>query len=43
MKLSKLSSPLEDFTIGFDGDGKTCAMHLDWDTTRATVDITEKK
>jgi hypothetical protein len=43
MKLSKLSSPLEDFMIGFDSDGKTCAMHLDWDTTRATVDITEKK
>ncbi len=43
MKVSKLSSPLEDFTIGFQSDGKTCSMHLDWDTTRATVEITEKK
>ncbi|MGC2331329.1 MAG: DUF2911 domain-containing protein [Candidatus Acidiferrales bacterium] len=43
MKLSKISPPLEDFTIGFDGDGKTCSMHLDWDATRAAVDITEKK
>jgi hypothetical protein len=43
MKLSKLSSPPENFTIDFDSDGKTCAMHLDWDTTRAAVDITEKK
>jgi hypothetical protein len=43
MKLSKLPSPLEDFTIGFDGDGKVCTMHLDWNATRAAVDITEKK
>jgi Protein of unknown function (DUF2911) len=43
MKLSKLPSPLEDFTIGFDNDGKVCKMHLDWDTTRASVDITERK
>jgi Protein of unknown function (DUF2911) len=43
MKVSKLSSPLENFTIGFDQDGRTCTMHLDWETTRAAVDITEKK
>ena len=43
MKLSKISPPLEDFTIGFDGDGKVCTMHLDWETTRAAVEITEKK
>lgn len=43
MKLSKLESPLEDFTIRFDSDGKACSMHLDWDTTRASVDIVEKK
>jgi Protein of unknown function (DUF2911) len=43
MKLSKISPPLEDFTIRFDSDGRTCSMHLDWDTTRAAVDITEKK
>jgi Protein of unknown function (DUF2911) len=43
MKLSKISPPLEDFTIGFNSDGKVCTLHLDWDTTRASVDITEKK
>jgi hypothetical protein len=43
MKVSKLPSPLEDFTIAFDSDGKTCTMRLDWETTRAAVEITEKK
>jgi hypothetical protein len=43
MKVSALSSPMENFTIGFDQTGSTCAMHLDWDKTRATVDISEKK
>ncbi|MGD1210228.1 MAG: DUF2911 domain-containing protein [Candidatus Acidiferrales bacterium] len=42
MKVSKLPSPVEDFTIAFDQDGKTCTMRLDWETTRAAVDITEK-
>jgi Protein of unknown function (DUF2911) len=39
MKVSKLPSPVENFTIAFDGDGKTCTMHLDWETTRAAVEI----
>jgi hypothetical protein len=43
MKVSALSSPMENFTIGFDQTGSTCAMHLDWEKTRATVDISEKK
>jgi hypothetical protein len=43
MKLSKLPSPLENFTISFDQAGATCAMKLDWETTRASVDISEKK
>jgi hypothetical protein len=43
MKVSKLPSPVENFTIVFDGDGKTCTMRLDWETTRAAVEITEKK
>jgi hypothetical protein len=43
MKVSKLPSPLENFTIAFDQDGRTCTMRLDWETTRAAVDITEKK
>jgi hypothetical protein len=43
MKLSTLPSPLEDFTIGLDGTAAGCTLRLDWDTTRAFVDISEKK
>jgi hypothetical protein len=43
MKLSKLPSPLENFTIAFDKTGKGCTMRLDWETTRAGVEIAEKK
>jgi hypothetical protein len=43
MKVSKLPSPLENFTISFDQPGTSCTMKLDWETTRAAVDISEKK
>ncbi|HXQ27220.1 MAG TPA: DUF2911 domain-containing protein [Candidatus Acidoferrales bacterium] len=43
MKISKLPSPVENFTIAFDQDGKNCTMRLDWETTRASVEIDEKK
>jgi hypothetical protein len=43
MKVSKLSSPIENFTIAFDQAGSTCTMHLDWETTRASVALSEKK
>lgn len=43
MKVSKLPSPVEDFTIAFDQAGSSCTMRLDWETTRASVEITEKK
>jgi Protein of unknown function (DUF2911) len=43
MKVSKLSSPLENFTISFDQSGSSCTMKLDWETTRASIDIAEKK
>ncbi|MGH9737432.1 MAG: DUF2911 domain-containing protein [Candidatus Acidiferrales bacterium] len=42
MQLSKLPSPLEDFTIHFDRTGDACTMNLDWATTRASIKITEK-
>jgi Protein of unknown function (DUF2911) len=39
-----LPSPLEDFTIGFKHDsGDTCTLHIDWETTSASVKIQEKK
>ncbi len=43
MKASKLASPLENFTISFDQAGAGCTMKLDWETTRASIEIREKK
>ncbi|HXC32613.1 MAG TPA: DUF2911 domain-containing protein [Verrucomicrobiae bacterium] len=43
MKVSRLPAPLENFTISFDQAGNTCSMKLDWETTRASIDIAEKK
>jgi len=43
MKVSKLPSPLENFTIAFDSAGTSCTMKLDWETTRAYIEIVEKK
>jgi hypothetical protein len=43
MKLSKLSAPLENFTISFDAAGTTCTMKLDWELTRASIDIVQKR
>jgi hypothetical protein len=42
MKVSKLPAPLENFTIAFDQSGAACTLHLDWETTRASVQIKEK-
>ena len=43
MRVSPLSSPVENFTLGFDQTGSTCVMNLDWEKTRASVDISQKK
>lgn len=43
MKVSKLASPLENFTIAFDQAGGVCTLRLEWEMTRAAVDISEKK
>lgn len=42
MKLSKLPSSVEDFTIAYDKTGSGCTMRMEWDTTRASVDIKAK-
>ena len=42
MKVSKLPSPVEDFTIAYDKRGNGCTLRIDWETTRATVDISTK-
>jgi hypothetical protein len=43
MKVSKLDSPMEDFIIAFDQGGSTCTLRLAWESTQASVQISEKK
>jgi len=42
MKVTQRPSPTENFTISFSPGGKTCTMNVDWETTRASVDLSEK-
>ena len=44
MKVAKLKSPMENFTITFAPHGKrACRMHLQWETSDAWVEFKEKK
>jgi hypothetical protein len=43
MTVSSLPSALEDLTISYVPSGGVCTMHVDWERTRASVKITEKK
>jgi Protein of unknown function (DUF2911) len=42
MKVSKLPSLIENFTIAFDKTASGCTMRLEWETTRASVEIIKK-
>ena len=42
MKVTKLPSPVENFSIAYDNSGNSCALRMDWETTRASVDIMAK-
>jgi hypothetical protein len=42
MMVSKTSGPVENFTIAFDQGGSKCTLRMEWENTRASVDITEK-
>ena len=42
MKVSKLPSPAEEFKISYEKSGSGCTMQMDWETTRASVDISAK-
>lgn len=42
MKASPLPSKVEDFTIAYDKNASGCTLRVDWDTTRASVDISAK-
>ncbi len=43
MQVSTLPSPVENFAIAFEQAGGSCTLHLDWEATRASVAISEKK
>jgi Protein of unknown function (DUF2911) len=43
MSVSKTSAPVEDFTISFHEMGTGCHMYMDWENTRATIEISEKR
>jgi len=42
MKASKLPAAVENFTIAYVKSASGCTMHIDWETTRASVDISAK-
>jgi Protein of unknown function (DUF2911) len=42
MSVSKTAAPVENFTISFDQTGGKCALHMDWENTRASVDVAKK-
>jgi hypothetical protein len=42
MKMTKLSSPVDNFAISYEKSGAGCTMNIDWETTRASVDIKAK-
>jgi hypothetical protein len=42
MKVSKLPAPVENFTISYVKSGGGCTLQIDWETTRASVDISAK-
>lgn len=43
MQASKTGAAVENFTISFHEMGSGCHMYLDWENTRATIELTEKK
>lgn len=42
MSVSKTAAPVENFTVGFDQAGGKCVLNMDWENTRASVDVTKK-
>ena len=42
MKVSQIPAPVENFTIAFDQVGSGCTLRMDWETTRASVEISPK-
>ncbi len=41
MTVSKTSGPVENFLIAFDQAGSKCTLRMEWENTRASVEITK--
>jgi Protein of unknown function (DUF2911) len=42
MPATPLTNHVENFTISFDNQGKSCVLNMDWAETRASIKISEK-
>jgi hypothetical protein len=42
MSVSKTAGPVENFTIAFDQAGGKCTLRMEWENTRASVEVAEK-
>jgi hypothetical protein len=42
MNVSKLDAPVENFMIAYDKSKSGCVLRIDWETTRAAVNISAK-
>lgn len=42
MRVSTLPNPVENFTISYDRSGSGCTLEMDWETTRASIDLMPK-
>lgn len=42
MRVSALPNPVENFTISYDRSGSGCTLEMDWETTRASIDLIPK-
>jgi|SRR5580658_9176616 hypothetical protein len=43
MKVSTLPAPVENFTISLDKGATGCVLRMDWETTRAYIEISRQK
>lgn len=41
MSVSKTTAPVENFLIAFDQAGSSCTLRMEWENTRASVEITK--
>lgn len=42
MKVGATSGAVENFTIAFDKGGAACSLRIEWENTRASVDVAKK-